>query len=278
MVPRYDRYHRPPGRSLATVPLVIGLLLPCLARAQPQVWLLPENVAPTTSNSGEQWTYLDCGDIAGVQRYNVFVRSDAPIADVVAVELDMRLGSLPPALCPGAPAISPFWSIAPGGCNEGGLVPSGEPPANTLGIASLWGNRPSIASWGAAMLDTLREAYVALLLPNSPADMDANRTYYVGQLMLPKCAAGACAGCDASMEVAILDAIVSTNSGGTSFGWADVLVNVYGICATYEPDPARLRSVAASVKPRPTAVTAASVCDEVPTRRAAWGELKLRYR
>jgi hypothetical protein len=279
MVRRYDPMHPSPLRGWWHLLLLAALFLPCLAHAETAVWLVAPDYPPPIFGAQQM---LDCSDPQGTLRFCIYGESDVAIHGVSWVYADFVFRSTSPRQCPGndpPPALPPFWLFwAPDAtCNENGMVWTADPPPTDFGIPSLWGASPQSFQWDSAVsADTLRESY-SIWAPFAPRDMEANRIYYMGQLVLSKCAGQTCRGCDASVQLDMW-AGVADGVNGHDLGVTSAWVNVYGVCGTVpSPDPSVLRSLR-SPQPKSAAATVASVCDPVPVRRHAWGDLKLRYR
>jgi hypothetical protein len=281
MLRRYDRHHRSPGWPLTTALLASVLLLPCTARAGPQVWLLAPGESPTRPGGP---LFMDCADLTATQRFSVYVQPDIALTGVTSFDLDVLIESSWPWLCPyqpPPPPLPPLWRFAEGACNEGGLVPTGEPPALTYGYRSMWSHGPPAVAYDAAMgADTLREAYIAEFHSSVPVDLEANRIYYVGQLLLPQCAAATCSGCNASLFLNVTDAIaIGSSPSYYLLGETDLGVNIQGVCATAPPppDPSVFKALMGTRKPVAVAATVPA-CNPVPARHETWGHLKQLYR
>jgi len=206
------------------------------------------------------------------------------------------------------PPLEPFWHFELGGCNEGNLALGAEMPSGS-GIRTPWGNTGGLAtsylSYAPDQPVQGRGRVLVTMYRGSAFPLTAGEEYFAFTLDVTMCGATSCGGCSTEDVGFFLSSALLHSGDGSSppipvpnTGTAIACVNVHGstcpIINARSPEfeaidhggaaPAVIASNGlgtltvggAEFLPIP-ARTHVSPCDVVPTRKATWGSLKLRY-
>jgi hypothetical protein len=253
---------------------------------------------------------FDCAATDGSYRLVATFTPGENVPGFTTLEAELVVGSLVPIPFPGtAPPLEPFWHFELGGCNEGNLALGAEMPSGG-GIRTPWGSTGGQATLYLFYVpDQPAQGRGRVLLTmyrmGSAFPLTAGEEYFAFTLDVTMCGATSCGGCSTEdMGFYLSSALLHSADGSTSRvletnpGTALACVNAGGsvcpIINARSPEfeamdhggaaPAVIASNGlgtltvggAEFLPVPVR-THVSPCDVVPTRKATWGSLKLRY-